>query len=408
MRQRHPASPTSPAGLPTPAGPTAPAGPPAPARPPEVAGSSAAGRPPETAGPSAPARPALRGPSASVPRVPRPLPRREFLRRAGLGVVAIPYLGPLSRVGVDAGAAEGMAGAGAVATTPVAVVRTEDRAEGVRRAMGLLDLRRLEGRRAVVKPNFNSADPAPASTHEDTLVAVVRGLQEGGARSVTVGESSGPTDTRRVMETKGVFDLARDHRFEVVNYDEIPDGDWVRFGPDGTHWPEGFWLPRQVVDAEYLVSTCCLKTHGYGGVFTMSLKLSVGLTPKSIRRGMHRSPDMRRMIAELNLGYRPDLVVLDGVDAFVDGGPSSGELKRTGVVIAGHDRVAVDAVGLAALKAAGANAAIMDRGIFEQEQIARAVALGLGPGDAAGIRLVTPDAASRAYADRLAAILALG
>ncbi|MDH4350456.1 MAG: DUF362 domain-containing protein, partial [Gemmatimonadota bacterium] len=54
--------------------------------------------------------------------------------------------------------------------------------------------------------------------------------------------------------------------------------------------------------------TCCLKTHGAGGVFTMSMKLSVGLTPKRIRRTMHRSPDMRRMIAELNQGYRTDLI----------------------------------------------------------------------------------------------------
>lgn len=325
----------------------------------------------------------------------RSIPRRTFLRATGLGLVAFPHLDPLSLLGGPA-------------PSPVAVVRTEDRRDGVRRALALLDLERVAGRRVVVKPNFNSADPAPASTHEDTLVALVRALQERGARSIAVGESSGPTNTREVMEAKGVFDLAADHRFDVVNYDQLADADWVKFGPEGTHWEDGFWLPRHVVDAEYTVSACCLKTHGYGGVFTMSLKLSVGLTPKSIRRGMHRSPDMRRMIAELNLGYRPDLVVLDGVDAFTDGGPSTGELKRTGVVIAGHDRVAVDAVGLAVLKDAGANDAIMERGIFEQEQMARAVALGLGAGDAASIRLLAPDAPSRTYADRLGAILRRG
>ena len=134
-------------------------------------------------------------------------------------------------------------------------------------------------------------------------------------------------------------------------------------------------MPRLVVDSEYMVSTCCLKTHGFGGVFSMSLKLSVGLTPKQIRRGMHRSPDMRRMIAELNTGYRPHLIVLDGVSAFTDGGPSSGTLKAGNVVIAGDDRVAVDAVGLAVLKDLGSNEAIMGRKIFEQEQIARAVEL---------------------------------
>ncbi len=77
------------------------------------------------------------------------------------------------------------------------------------------------------------------------------------------------------------------------------------------------------------------------------------------------------MIAELNTGYTPDLVVLDGVSAFTDGGPSRGELKAGIVIIAGDDRVAVDAVGLAMLKSPGANDAIMSRGILQQDQIAR-------------------------------------
>jgi uncharacterized protein (DUF362 family) len=35
------------------------------------------------------------------------------------------------------------------------------------------------------------------------------------------------------------------------------------------------------------------------------------MTPKRIRRAMHSSPDMRRMIAEINTGYTPQLIVRD-------------------------------------------------------------------------------------------------
>jgi uncharacterized protein (DUF362 family) len=210
------------------------------------------------------------------------------------------------------------------------------------------------------------------------------------------------------MEEKGVFDLARSCRFSVVDFETIADRDWVAFPAAGTHWPRGFALPRLVVNADYLVSTCCLKTHGSGGVFTMSLKLAVGLTPKSIRRALHASPDIRRMIAELNTGYRPDLIVMDGIVAFTDGGPSHGEVKTANVMIAGDDRVAVDAVGLAMLKSLGANRAIMSRPIFRQEQIARAVELGLGATGPDQIAIVTGDEESRKVADRLQAILAQG
>jgi uncharacterized protein (DUF362 family) len=291
----------------------------------------------------------------------------------------------------------------------VAVVRTADRRHGVTEVLKLVDPRRVAGRHVVLKPNFNTADEAPGSTHNETLAQLVTELYARNARAITLGESSGPPQTRRVMEQKGIFDLARELRFDVVDFETIPDSEWVGFPPAGTHWPDGFHLPRLVVRSEYTVATCCLKTHGAGGVFSMSLKLSVGLTPKAIRRPMHRSPDMRRMIAELNLGYRPDLIVLDGVTAFTDGGPSRGELKHGDVMIAGDDRVAVDAVGLAMLKHLGANAAIMGRRIFEQEQIARAVELGLGVARPEDIEIVTPrDAESRQLAQALRAILAQG
>ena len=321
--------------------------------------------------------------------------RRDFVRGTAAGLILLPVTGlgglPIPRLG---------------RRSRVALVRTADRKRGVTEALRLLHPAGIAGKRVVLKPNFNTADSAPGSTDSDTLRQLVTELRERDARTITLGESSGPPQTRGVMERKGVFDLARQLDFAVVNFEEIPASDWVAFGPQGTHWPDGFHLPRLVTGAEYLVSTCCLKTHGYGGVFSMSLKLSVGLTPKPIRRTMHRSPDMRRMIAELNTGYRPQLIVLDGVTAFTDGGPSSGALRQANVMIAGDDRVAVDAVGLAVLKELGANAAIMGRRIFEQEQMARAVELGLGVSGPGEIELVTGDPDSRAYATRLEQILA--
>jgi len=330
-------------------------------------------------------------------RTTPPLDRRDFIKGAAAGLALLPH-----------------AGLGSLAFgTPqqrstVAVIRTDDRRDGVTRAFELLEPTGMAGKHVVIKPNFNTADPTPAGTHNDTLAQLVTELQERDARAITLGESSGPPATSGVMEQKGIPDMAACMGFDVVNFEEIPDADWVGVKPAGTHWPEGFYLPRQVVDAEYLVSTCCLKTHGSGGVFTMSLKLSVGLTPKSLRRGMHRSPDMRRMIAELNQGYRPQLIVMDGIEAFTDGGPSRGDLKTANVFIAGTDRVAVDAVGLAVLKNLGSNEDIMSRPIFAQEQMARAVEVRLGVTGPEEIRLVSDDPDGWSYAETLHGILAQG
>jgi uncharacterized protein (DUF362 family) len=330
-------------------------------------------------------------------RDPFSVDRRSFLKGAAAGLVCLPH----ADFGLFA-APQGRR------PTTVAVIRTPDRRDGVRRAIALLDPSGMAGRDVVLKPNFNSADGGPAGTHDDTLTQLVIELQERDAASITLGESSGPAGTEAVLEAKGTRDLAADLGFGVSNFDELPESDWVHFRPQGTHWPDGFHLPRMVSEAEYMVSTCCLKTHQYGGVFTMSMKLSVGLTPRAIRRPMHRSPHMRRMIAELNQGYRPQLIVMDGVEVFTDGGPSSGTLRQGNTMVAGTDRVAVDAVGLAVLKELGSNDAIMGTPIFSQEQMARAVEVGLGVQGPDEIQLVSDSEEGTDYARKLKGILARG
>ncbi|HEX9976893.1 MAG TPA: DUF362 domain-containing protein, partial [Dehalococcoidales bacterium] len=76
--------------------------------------------------------------------------------------------------------------------TKIALVHTADRAEGARRAISLLAVNPVRGKAVVLKPNFNSADPAPGSTHNDTLRGLVLTLKEMGTRSITLAERSGP------------------------------------------------------------------------------------------------------------------------------------------------------------------------------------------------------------------------
>ncbi len=331
--------------------------------------------------------------------------RRKFLRTLAAG--AIFMAAGDARGGVEmTGAPKG--GTRATKTT-IALIRTRDRAQGVSRAIDLLKVNPVKGKHVLLKPNFNSADPYPASTHNDTLEALFIRLKSMGARGITLGERSGPSDTSEVMQEKGIYDLCRKHDVNIVNFEDLAEKDWVRVQPEGSHWRNGVLVARPVVEAECVVTTCCLKAHGYGGVFTMSLKLSVGVTNKKNMTELHTSfRSMRKMIAEINTAYRPSLIVMDGITVFTDKGPSHGPKKDADVIIAGTDRIAVDAVGLAVLKDLGSNRDIMDRRIFEQEQISRAVELGLGVSGPEKIEIISDDEAGRKYAKRLGEILAQG
>ncbi|HYQ47796.1 MAG TPA: DUF362 domain-containing protein [Thermodesulfovibrionales bacterium] len=330
--------------------------------------------------------------------------RREFLITVAAGMVS---------------AAAGQKGEAAVAgqaqrnpkrgKAKVSLIRTSERAVGIKRAVDLLGINPVKRQDVLLKPNFNTADPFPGSTHNDTLTHLILDLQSRGAKSITLGERSGPPDTADVLKEKGIYDLCERLGVSLINFEELPPDDWVRVRPEQSHWMNGFDVAKPVLHSKCIVSTCCLKTHRYGGVFTMSLKLSVGLTRKSNMTELHASfLSMRKMIAEINQAYTPSLILLDGIEAFVDGGPGKGTRKRGDVIIAGNDRVAIDAVGLAILKELGSNKAIMDKRIFEQEQIARAVELGLGVSRPEDIEIVTDDADGRQYAERLRKILEQG
>jgi uncharacterized protein (DUF362 family) len=294
--------------------------------------------------------------------------------------------------------------------TKVALVRTRDRGGGVRQAIHILGSKSFQNKNIVLKPNFNTADPAPGSTHNDTLQSLILALQQMGAKQVTLAERCGPGDsTRKIMEKKGTFKLARKLGFNILNLEEQGPEGWVKVEPRDSHWSQGFHFACIYREAESVVQTCCLKTHAYGGHFTLSLKNSVGLVPLAgypYMGELHSSRYQRQMIAEINTAYSPDLVVMDGVEAFVDGGPDRGTRVEAGVMLAGTDRVAMDAVGVAILRLLGTTPEVSRGSIFGQDQIARAVELGLGVSSAKGIRLVTGDAASEAFAAKVGDILA--
>lgn len=325
--------------------------------------------------------------------------RREFLKYSGIvgGALVLGYRG---------GEAIGSTG------TQVAMVKTNDRKHGVNASLKTLKINPVKGKDVLIKPNFNTADPAPGSTHNETLTALVEELWTMGAKSISLGERSYLL-TRNVMAEKNIGPIVKRLNVNLIDFDGLGRKDWIEFRPKNTHWPNGFRIARPILDAECLVSTCCLKTHQHGGIFTLSLKLHVGVVPTfrhgyEYMRQLHSSPYQRKMIAEINEPFKPALVVLDGVDAFVDGGPATGKRAKGEIFLASTDRVAIDAVGVAVLKVLGSNDNIMKPKIFAQEQIARAVELGLGVSSPAEIDLISADKESRAYRDRILEVLRKG
>lgn len=295
------------------------------------------------------------------------------------------------------------------AKTRVSVIETDNRTTGTSLCIDALDIKPIKNKHVLIKPNFNTADPAPGSTHNDTLVALVKKVWDLGASRISLGERSFPL-TQTVMQQKGILPLMHDLDVEILDFDKLDKKDWVKVAPPDTHWQDGFRVARPIMEAEYLISTGCLKTHQFGGVFTLSLKLHVGVVPTT-RHGfdymseLHGSPDQQKLIAEINQPFQPDLILLDGVDAFVDGGPATGKRVRGNLILVSTDRVAIDAVGVAALKHLGSNTTIMNTSIFDFQQISRAIEIGIGISSVGDIEIVSASDKSQKLVENLSSIL---
>jgi len=262
--------------------------------------------------------------------------------------------------------------------TKVAVVSTDNRVYGVNKSLELLGINPVKGKNVVFKPNFNTADPPPASSSMETVKQLILKLREMGAELITLAERAGPAKTSKVFEDKGIHELANELEFQVVDLTEVPKDDYVQKNPEGSHWKEGFYFAKIYDEAECIVETCCLKTHMYGGRFTIALKNAVGMVNKRNMTELHSSKYQREMIAEINSVYKSDLIVMDGVLSFVDRGPMEGTRVNANVFVTGTDKIAIDVVGVAILRILGTTPEVTNGPIFKQDQIKRAVELGLG------------------------------
>jgi uncharacterized protein (DUF362 family) len=294
----------------------------------------------------------------------------------------------------------------------VFVVPEGRRAAAVRACLEAVDLTACEGRPVAVKANYNSDDAFPASTHPETLAALLGALKERKAAELTLAERSGMGDTRRVLERTGAADVLQRAGARTVVLDEVGADAWAAFTAD--HWPNGFHAARVFAEAPCVVQTMCCKTHRFGGHVTLSLKNTVGLVAKRVpgqghdfMRDLHGSEYQRTMIAEANLAWRPAANVMDCLEAFIDGGPERGTRVAPGVFLASTDRCALDAAAIALLRLHGMRGPAGSGPIGRTAQLARAIELGIGA-PPSRVEVVAVDAGARDVARRLADQLGAG
>jgi len=199
------------------------------------------------------------------------------------------------------------------------------------------------GDRVLVKPNMLEAVKKELSvtTHPEVVRAVIRAVKKAGGIPV-VGDSPGPTSTRKVAEKCGIMAVCLEENVKLVSFDEAVE----------MHYPEGrvikkFMLARPLKEVDKVISLAKMKTHTFMGVTGAVKNLFgcvVGMDKAQFHLRMQKRQEFSGMILDLANLVKPSLFLIDGVMGMEGNGPRNGHPLFAGVLLAGVNGFAVDVV----------------------------------------------------------------
>ena len=203
----------------------------------------------------------------------------------------------------------------------------------------------LRGKRVVLKPNLVEFDSETAVNTSPALVlAVLEACRALGVASVRIAEGPGHRRTTwDLAEAAGYFSTIPDFEstFTDLNLDDISEVTLPR-SAKGLH---SLWLPRTALDCDLLISLPKMKTHHWAGV-TLGMKNLFGLVPGAVygwpKNVLHWA-GIDKSIVAINSAVPNLFTIVDGVEGMEGNGPIQGRRKHAGLLVAGADRVAVDA-----------------------------------------------------------------
>lgn len=201
-----------------------------------------------------------------------------------------------------------------------------------------------KGDRVLLKPNFlvgRSPDRC-VNTHPAIVRAVAKLVQEAGAHPV-IGDSPQLGSALKVAEKCGVAEIARELGIEIVEFEPIEV-----MHPGGKHFKH-FVLGKAVLEADTIINLPKLKTHSLT-FLTLAVKNIFGCIPGARKAQWHVRTSQKghaylsRMLLDLYTLIHPALSIVDGIVSMEGKGPGFGKPRKLGLIIAGADAVAVDAV----------------------------------------------------------------
>lgn len=238
------------------------------------------------------------------------------------------------------------------------------------------------GQRVLIKPNLlGTFTPDSAAVTHPAVTRAVALLAKQAGGIVFIGDSPGIGDYNAVLNKSGTRAVIDELELNVVDFMQSAE-----YRKEDNVAGKIMKLAAIIAQVDVIITVPKLKTHAQMN-YTGALKNQFGLVPGLDKAKYHYKMKNRQWLAELivdvNCIAKPALAVMDAIVGMEGPGPSGGNPRTVGAIIAGPDLTAVDA--------AACN--IIDLNPFEVPIIAAAAKRGFGCADINNIELAGDDIA---------------
>ncbi|MBU1628364.1 DUF362 domain-containing protein [bacterium] len=230
----------------------------------------------------------------------------------------------------------------------------------------------------IIKPNFVTAEPYPATTDTRFILAVSKRLKDSGFSNIKIVDCSHISS----FEFNGIIEKSANIGIQaqfcepnnLTLYTKVVNPKWKCF--------DKLMIQKDILDADVVISLPVLKRHNAAGL-TCALKNQMGSvngSPRYYAHGRYKIGNrgfFMDAIAEFADAVRPDLTIVDARDILIRSGPSlaSGQIKNgINKLLIASDMVALDSycTNIMETHDTSFSSEIMDR------TLSYAAALGLG------------------------------
>ncbi len=206
------------------------------------------------------------------------------------------------------------------------------------------DFSKYKGKKVLIKPNIVGCFPKKqiATTTNPAIVEAVCKILKKNNCKIYIGDSPF-TRSEVSYKASGIDKIAKKYGILV----EFETSELIKIKDQKAKVLKQITFPKIIKEADLIINIPKLKTHSLTK-YTGAIKNLYGCIPGGLKQRLHNEAHgekkFSKLLVDIYQNIKPELNIMDGVIGMEGEGPSSGDTKKSGLILASENAVALDIV----------------------------------------------------------------